>query len=329
MRKPRSWQLESGRHFHCVSRVVDRQYFFGATEREVFRGILRKVEAFSGVKVLTWTMLSNHFHVLVYVPDEEELTEGEILRRVGKLYGAQRVREVKWQLEQWEGREFEAARREFLAKYTRRMWNLSEFMKSLKQRFSVWFNRANNRRGTLWEERFRSVAVGGSWQAVLIVAAYIDLNCVRAGLASDPKDYRWCGYAEAVAGDRRARGGLARVLGEEGQSMHWSHAGAVYRSILFGSGAEGIARRGFSREQIRAELSRGGVLTREELLRCRVRYFTDGAVLGTRDFVNRFFEARREQFGPSRQSGARKMRGGDWGDLTCLRDLQKEVIACN
>jgi exodeoxyribonuclease V beta subunit len=40
------------------------------------------------------------------------------------------------------------------------------------------------------------------------MAAYIDLNPVRAGLVKDPKDYRWCGYAEALSGSRRAQRGL-------------------------------------------------------------------------------------------------------------------------
>jgi hypothetical protein len=31
------------------------------------------------------------------------------------------------------------------------------------------------------------------------MAAYIDLNPVRAGLVKDPKDYRWCGYAQKDA----------------------------------------------------------------------------------------------------------------------------------
>jgi putative transposase len=31
------------------------------------------------------------------------------------------------------------------------------------------------------------------------IAAYIDLNPVRAGLCEDPKEYRYCGYAEALA----------------------------------------------------------------------------------------------------------------------------------
>ena len=86
------------------------------------------------------------------------------------------------------------------AKYLKRMWDLSEFMKTLKQKFTGWFNRQSGRQGTLWERRFKSVLVEGSWGCLLKVAAYIDLNSVRAGMVDDPKDYRWSGYAQAVAG---------------------------------------------------------------------------------------------------------------------------------
>jgi prevent-host-death family protein len=47
------------------------------------------------------------------------------------------------------------------------------------------------------------------------MAAYIDLNAVRAGIVSDPKNYRWCGYGEAVAGKKKAREGLAAIFGVE------------------------------------------------------------------------------------------------------------------
>jgi putative transposase len=36
--------------------------------------------------------------------------------------------------------------------------------------------------------------------ALAMIAAYIDLNAVRAGLVVDPKDYRFCGYGEAMGG---------------------------------------------------------------------------------------------------------------------------------
>jgi hypothetical protein len=45
--------------------------------------------------------------------------------------------------------------------------------------------------------------------------------------------------------------------------------------------------------------------------------------------VNAVFEreqATRKRFGEKRSTGARRMRGADWGDLRVLRDLQKDVM---
>ncbi len=98
------------------------------------------------------------------------------------------------------------------ARYTYRMYDLSEFCKSLKQRFSQYYNKKYDRSGTLWDQRFKSILVEGSRNALLTMAAYIDLNPVRAGMVEDPKDYRWCGYGEAVVGSQRARNGLAYLM---------------------------------------------------------------------------------------------------------------------
>jgi hypothetical protein len=65
--------------------------------------------------------------------------------------------------------------------------------------------------GTLWMDRFKSVLVQGEGNPLQTMAAYIDLNPVRARLVADPKDYRWCGYAEAVAGHAKAQQGLAMI----------------------------------------------------------------------------------------------------------------------
>ena len=59
-----------------------------------------------------------------------------------------------------------------------------------------------------------------------------------------------------------------------------------------------------------------------ELLRCRVRHFTDGAALGGKEFVNRVFEQSRERFGSKRKTGARPLRADEAGKLHALRDLR-------
>ena len=312
--------------YHCLSRVVDRNFVFGTHERETFRKILRQVEAFTGLRVVTWTILSNHFHLLLEVPPAEELDDREILERCRALYSADGMLKVRW--------EYDAAARmggEVLdlwrAGYVQRMWDLSEFMKTLKQRFTAWFNRKHDRSGTLWERRFTSVLVEGSWDCLLKVAAYIDLNAVRAGMVSDPKDYRWSGYAEAVGGDRRARRGLVSAMRLERANADWRHVGAAYRKVIFGIGEETGARPGISAAEVAKVWGAGGSLSLAQLLRCRVRYFSDGVVIGSARFVEEFFATRREMFSAGRSSGARKLRGGQWGQLRTVRDLGARAIA--
>jgi putative transposase len=89
-----------------------------------------------------------------------------------------------------------------------RMGDLPEFMRVLKQTFTCWYNAREGRKGTLWDARYRSVVVEGNPLALLSVAAYIDLNPVRAGLVSDPVDAVWSGYGSACGGDSASRKGL-------------------------------------------------------------------------------------------------------------------------
>jgi hypothetical protein len=70
----------------------------------------------------------------------------------------------------------------------------------------------------------------------------------------------------------------------------------------------------------------GGRLSKQELLQCRVRYLSDGVVLGTRSFVEEVFAKNRNQFGLKRKTGARAMKYGDWGGLCTMRDPRMQVI---
>ena len=77
MRTARAFPAEGSQagFFHCISRVVDRRFILGDPEKESFRKILRACETFYGVRVLTFCIMSNHFHVLVEVVEPQDLTE--------------------------------------------------------------------------------------------------------------------------------------------------------------------------------------------------------------------------------------------------------------
>jgi putative transposase len=334
-------------YYHVVSRVVDRRWVFGDLEKEVFRKILRNQEAFTGVRVVTYCLMSNHFHLLLEVPDRNTLApldEEGLLAVLPRLYEGEMVEEVRQELERARSAGDDAWHREILNRYERRRGDLSQFVRELKLRTTLFMNKRLEREGTLWEGRFKSVLVEDREQALVTVAAYIDLNPVRAGMAKAPEDYRWSGYGEASSGGRGAelaREGLGRIMAEAladpGFQHDWRSTTARYRVLLYEEGQEVAAdldrgrggRLGFSEAEVEAVRESGGKIPLREVLRRRVRYFCDGAVLGSAEFVEEVFEREqrlRRRFGEKRKSGARRMRGADWGELRVLRDLQKDVF---
>jgi REP element-mobilizing transposase RayT len=67
--------------YHVVSRIVDRAFKLDDGEKEIFRRMMRKAEAFSGVRVLTYAVMSNHFHVLVEAKTKGQKTKGQVLSK--------------------------------------------------------------------------------------------------------------------------------------------------------------------------------------------------------------------------------------------------------
>ena len=124
--------------------------------------------------------------------------------------------------------------------------------------------------------------------------------------------------------------------GNVGKAQGWAQGGLAkeYRAILLGKGVEvsvegEVKRKGMKREDAEAELaeleSRKRDLRISQVIRHRVRYFSDGAVIGGRGFVDQVFRDCRERFGKNRTSGARKPRGALMplaGEIWSARDLQ-------
>ncbi|MFO1459213.1 MAG: transposase [Verrucomicrobiota bacterium] len=307
--------------YHCISRVVGGQFLLDNLGKETLSRLLFKLSAFCGIEIITYCMMGNHFHLLVRVPVREDLSDAQLLGRLEAFYGKRGILTVLARQDLQSEGVIGAALRQSLLK---RMGDVSAFLKEFKQRFSRWYNRHHGRFGTLWAERFKSMLVEDVPGAVRVVAAYIDLNPVRAGLVQDPKDYRFCGYAQALAGNAVLRKGLIRCL----KSGDWSEASAEYRMCLYvTAGSSGRSDKvTLDREMILSELKRGGVLNLGQILRLRVRHMTDGVALGSRAFVNEVFLRHRHKFGARRRNGARRIRGIPMPDLRVLRDLRLRTV---
>jgi REP element-mobilizing transposase RayT len=229
---------------HCLSRVVDRRFILGEVEKERFVSLLREYEAFCEVKVLTYCLMDNHFHVLVEVPRRPEVlpTAEEVIAKLKRMTGERFVGMVEQQVARYRAAGDTAGEAAFLGRYYARMWDVSAFMHGVKQRFTQWYNLEGN------EEREAADESG-----------------------------------------RPVRGALRR-------------------------------------EAVVKVLKAKGKLPLGSYLRCRVRYFCDGAVLGSKAFVEGIFRERREWFGERRKSGARRMRGLAGGELFTVRDLRVNVF---
>lgn len=338
--------------FHVINRIYDQKYLIDEEGKEFFLKLVRAYEDVIGLEVLTFCVMDNHFHLLLRVPHRPEGFDVDlevIVARLDRALGEKSARKMHRDLAFWREAKNESAIENWRKEQLSRMFSLSEFMKAVQLRFSCWHNRRANRKGALWEGRYRSVIVEEEERALRTMAAYIDLNPVRAGMVGDPGDYRWCGYAEAMAKRARSRRGVVRIIGQAAWpralaagAQPWGadvfpglveqRALAIYRAILGGQGGERkredgtTVRRGLS-EKMRAKLTTPNErrLAAEVLMR-RVRHFTRGVIFGSRAMIDEWFQSNRwvvtGRSRTERRCGAKSLGQAALRGLYALRDVR-------
>ncbi len=202
--------------YHLIARVTNREFLLETDgKKSRFIDFLYRSLDFSGVELGTYAIMDNHVHLFVRVPEASELDDAEILRRISVLNGENRAKTVRERWESWQESGQEICYKADRARYLRRMYDVSQFMKTLKELFTMWYNRTYRHVGTLWTDRFKSVLVEDGDYAKR-VHVYIEANPVRAGIVDNPTDYCWSGIGAAKRGDPVAKQGQALLAGERG-----------------------------------------------------------------------------------------------------------------
>lgn len=125
---------------HLISRALDRKMIFDNVAKERFRQLLAQQLAFSQLKLVTFCIMGNHWHLLVTLDTAEpnplqDAPDSVFLDHLGLIYSDTEVQKIGWQLESFRAGGFEKAAAALRQKYLDRMRDIPTFVKELKQRF--------------------------------------------------------------------------------------------------------------------------------------------------------------------------------------------------
>ncbi|MDH3349636.1 MAG: transposase [Desulfobulbaceae bacterium] len=268
--------------YHVMTRTALDGYVLGDVEKDHLFKLIQKLSSIYFTELLGYCIMGNHFHLLVRMNQEENYSDEEIIHRFQLYYG--------------EGLKIDPTKGQLPA--LRAKWeNLSEYIKEIKQQFSRFYNKRHNRRGFFWAERFKSIIVDNG-ETLINCLAYIDLNPVRAGLVERPEDYRWCSLGYHLQTNNKndllsLDFGL-REFGMKGAAQRLAH----YRAYVHHKGGIGTL-----------DNNKPLPVNQKDRFRYRCRYFIDGGVIGSKEFVDRIYGQFKDIFYSANEKKPQQING--------------------
>lgn len=196
MARPRSQlvSLDATPYYHCISRCVRRAFLCG---EDRFTGksfdhrkpwlverLALLAEVFA-IDIAAYAVMSNHYHVVLHIDQDraKHWSDEEVVSRWTRLYKG------PWLIQrQQAGQVLSAAERNIVRvhidHFRRQLSNLSRFMACLNEYIARRANQEDGCTGRFWEGRFKSQALLDE-SALLSCMTYVELNPIRAGLATD------------------------------------------------------------------------------------------------------------------------------------------------
>ena len=183
--------------YHCVTRCVRQCYLCGYDKNtgqsfEHRRGWVEKRTLFLSsvyaIDLCAYAVMSNHVHVVLKVDEKSanSLSMREVLIRWHKLHKGTLLTKSYLAGEALSEAELLSVKRT-AAVYRKRLFSISWFMRDLNEYIARAANAEDECKGRFWEGRFKSQALLDE-KALLSCMVYVDLNPIRASLASTPED---------------------------------------------------------------------------------------------------------------------------------------------
>jgi hypothetical protein len=198
-------------YYHVVARCVRRAWLWGFDEyagrdyshrKEWVLERLAQLSSIFTIDICAYAIMSNHYHLVVHVDQKRAtaLTQNEVVERWTQLFRGPPV------VERWANGRATLAEQQLaeliIATWRERLCDLSWFMKCLNEHLARRANIEDDCDGRFWQGRFRSQALLDE-AGILTAMAYVDLNPVRAGIASTPEQSQFTSIYERI---RRFKG---------------------------------------------------------------------------------------------------------------------------
>ena len=278
MRTARRKIIGKGCYYHLMNRLAGNahDYPFTDVDREHGMRLVAKLSNYYLLEFISMCWMGNHFHIVLYAPSKDELSGNQVIAERHNNYYNNRLDKM-----------IEDDDDDACTMIAEKMIDISHFMKNFQQAFVVYYNRAHQRRGHLWADRFKSVILdreGALWAAV----KYVELNPVRAELVTDPADYRhstwgwFCGSGKHLFADGffKHMAHCSRLSSKDcsRQELIAIFRGELARTIAYEAGQYG--------EELyeTVQKSKKGVSMPIRCLR-RTRHWTDGGIIGSKEFI--------------------------------------------
>ena len=245
------------------------------------------------------------------------LEDGEMLNRLARLYSPERAEAI--------GKAWEALREHGCGgfvdrekeRYCRRMYNLSQFVKTVKERVSSWYNETYKHAGTIWEGRFHSGIVEKDAVVKAVVAAYIGFNPVKARLVASSSEWKWSSYALAVAG-RGEYGSYCRDMYERMLGRPWEEVRTTLESIYADRLPDSLTPEALKEwyddydDEAADNGHEGGVYRASQAIRVSLKLFSGAFIGRDRKFLNRAVESLPKKFPRAGSRSIRRCRAFLW-----------------
>jgi hypothetical protein len=151
------------------------------------------------------TCCSNHYHVVLHVDREQNLAwnESEVIERWRRLFKGSLLSQRFSRGESLHQAE-QHALSEQIAKWRQRLVSISWFMRCLNEPIARKANREDNVTGRFWEGGYTSQALLDE-KALAACMVYVDLNPIRAQMATTPEDSNHTSIQRRIAKARHTQ----------------------------------------------------------------------------------------------------------------------------